>query len=228
MKSLHVLVALFLGMAGSCAWAFPQYHDISDTVAAQAEARQRNLPLAYLGGFPEDLSTVNPNPGSAADLAQMALATLQGRVVVIFFDGHNMGPVPGLIHAQFHIHDDGPLDGVAAWNRPKVVFSNADITKTLGRVSATQMGADREASFNAALQAIQNDPTALVPAPPPPPPPPVAASTNNSTSDGGDDQSSPANYFASVTGLTNQSLYQIGGGILAFALVCLVISKLRR
>jgi hypothetical protein len=225
---LFIIVCAMLCLTAPMARAFPPYHDIADTPAAQAEARQRNLPLAYLGGFSEDLTVSAPDPGTAGDLAQMALATLQGRAVVIFFDGHNMGPVPAIIHAQYHIHDDGPLDGTAAWLRPKVVFSNADITRILGRVSWTQMSAGRDTPLNSALQKIETDPTALVPAPPPPPLLPDSTATDNSNLDNGAPESSLANTVASVTGLTNQSLYQIGGGILAVALLFLVVSRLRR
>jgi hypothetical protein len=122
----------------------------------------------------------------------MALATLQGNAVIIFFDGSNMTPVPWLVHAQFHIQDDGPLPGGAAWEVPKIVFTNPEVTKILGRVSATQMGAQREAAIYPVLQAIRDDPTAmLVPPPPPPPPPPSTnppsahAPSVNTPGDGG-------------------------------------------
>jgi hypothetical protein len=81
-----------------------------------------------------------------------------------------MTVVPALIHAQYHIHDDGPLPDGAAWNIPKIVFADPAITKPLGRVSRTQMAAGREAPIEAALAAIQNDPTSLqrrIPHPPP-------------------------------------------------------------
>ncbi len=66
--------------------------------------------------------------------------------MVITFDGLRMQDVPNLVHAQFHINDDGPLEGGAAWRVPKIVFTDPGITKTLGRVSYTQMSAAREAA----------------------------------------------------------------------------------
>ena len=165
MKSVLVFLALALCLAAPRAQAFPQYHDISDTPAAQNEARDRHLPLAYLGSFPECLTNGAPNPGSMADLTQMALAALQGNAVVIFFDGRNMAPVPAIIHAQYHIQDDGPLEGGAAWTSPKIVFANADISKILGRVSHQEMADNRDIPINSALQVIRNDPEALAPPP---------------------------------------------------------------
>jgi hypothetical protein len=165
-----VLTALWLGLAMVAVHAFPQYYDISDTAQAQAEARQRHLPIAYLGSFPASLTDGSPDPGSIDDLTQMALAALQDHAVVIFFDGRNMAPVPPLIHAQYHLQDDGPLKNGANWISPKVVFCDPEITKILGRVSYTQMKADRDVPLNSALQVIHNDPQALVPAAAPAPP----------------------------------------------------------
>src|SRR5258708_10815788 len=102
MKRLIVLIGaalLVLSLTTSLAQAFPDYYAITDKAQAQAEARQRRLPLAWLGSSPSALANGSPNPGSMADLTQMALATLQGNAVVIFFDGQNMAPVPDIIHA---------------------------------------------------------------------------------------------------------------------------------
>jgi hypothetical protein len=164
------------------AHGFPAYYDISEHDLAQAEARQRNLPLAWLGGIPEDLNVGNPLSGSQADLEQMAMATLRDNAVIIFFDGRNMAPVPQIVHAQFHIQDDGPLSNGAAWVIPKVVFTNPEVTQILGRVSATQMGEDRDAALNSALQIIRNNPTALtLPEAPSPSPVTDAASKADAT-----------------------------------------------
>ncbi len=177
MKFSLFILALVIA-TGPVAQAFPAYHDISEHDQAQAEARQRHLPLAWLGGFPEDLNVGSPRAGSQADLEQMALATLQDNAVVIFFDGRNMAPVPALVHAQFHIQDDGPLPNGAAWKTPKVVFTNPEVTQILGRVAATEMSEDREVALNSALQIIRNNPAALAA------PAPVAtdiAGTSNTT-----------------------------------------------
>jgi hypothetical protein len=154
---------LALVLAAPLARGFPPYYDIAEHDAAQAEARQRHLPVAWLGGFPEDLNVGTPQSGSQADLEQMALSTLRDNAVIIFFDGRNMAPVPPLVHAQFHIQDDGPLPNGANWKTPKVVFTDPEVTRILGRVAETQMAEDREVSLNSALQLIRNDPTALAP-----------------------------------------------------------------
>jgi hypothetical protein len=219
-------VLLFAQPVRLVAQTFPAYYDISDTAKAQAEARQRNLPIAYLGSFPESLTEASPDPDSFGDLSQMALKTLQGQAVVIFFDGHNMGPVPDMIHGQYHIKDDGPLDGGAAWIVPKVVFCNADISKILGRVSRTQMAASREVALNTVLQSIRNDPTALVPAPLPPLS--AAAQGLYTTTEDVAPPDTPANYFAQLTGMTNESLYKIGGALVGVALLFSLIGRLRR
>jgi hypothetical protein len=170
--ALFVFAAALL--MGSIGEAFPSYYDIANHDQAQAEARQRKLPLAWLGGFPEDLNVNGPRPGSQADLEQMALATLQDNAVVIFFDGKNMAPVPDLVHAQFHIQDDGPLPNGANWVTPKVVFTNPEVTQILGRVSAKEMGIGRDVPLNSALQIIRNNPMALAP-----PSPPIQGTTMN-------------------------------------------------
>jgi hypothetical protein len=177
-----LLLSALMALTAPFARAYPPYYDISQTEAAKAEAQARQLPIAYLGSFPECLTQSSPNPGSFGDLSQMALAALQGKAVVIFFDGHNMAPVPMMVHMQYHQPDDGPLDGGAAWTPPKIVFTDPAVTKILGRVSHTQMTAGREAPILAALAAIQNDPASLQPKPHPaaPPPPPPGADSENS------------------------------------------------
>ena len=206
-------VVFLAGVAPSFAGAFPEYYYISDQAKAQAEARQRNLPLAWLGSFPECLTVVAPEPGSINDLTQMALATLQGNAVVIFFDGRNMAPVPILIHAQYHIQDDGPLPNGAAWTSPKVVFSNPEVTKVLGRVSYTQMKADREIPLNSALQVIRNDPTALEP-------PHLIASTDTPSPDRSD--TDVFGMIISVISWINAEIYYLAAG-LALGIVALFI-----
>jgi hypothetical protein len=158
MRSFFFL-ALFLTV--SIARGFPEYYNIGDHDKAQAEACQRHLALAWVGGFPEDLTRGYLTMGSQAELEQLVMATLYGNVVIIFFDGRNMAPVPDLVHAQFHIQDDGPLSNGASWVTPKVVFTNPEVTQILGRVSATDLKAKREVALNSALQIIRNNPAAL-------------------------------------------------------------------
>ena len=165
MKSLLVQVAAallaLLFITPVAAQSYPPYHDISDRQAAQAEAQTRHLPLAWLGGFQVDLKMDMPETGSQAELTQLALSSLEDHAVVVFFEGSNMGPVPAIVHAQDHIADDGTLPGGAAWNAPKIVFTDSAVTHTLGRVSATQMAADRDMPISKALAAIRSNPFAL-------------------------------------------------------------------
>ncbi len=139
-----VLLLLALVFTASLARAYPPFHEITDIPAAQAEAKERGLPLAFLGVVPGVLDKPSPEYNSEDELAKMALIALQGRAVVITLDGRTMAGVPAIVHAQFHIMDDGPLQGGGAWIIPKVVFADPEITKTLGRVSHTQMAAGRE------------------------------------------------------------------------------------
>jgi hypothetical protein len=175
------LLLLFTFAAMTLARAYPPYHDISDTAAAQAEARERGLPIAYVGTYPSCLTDA-PGANVNSDLTQMALTTLQGRAVVITFDGNNMAVVPLMIHMQYHQPDDGPLDGGAAWIVPKIVFTDPGITKPLGRVWYKQMAADREAPIESALDAIKSNPKALTPRPKPE----FAANATDDNNDGSD------------------------------------------
>jgi len=222
---VHVGLALLVAsVAGPVARAFPAYYDISDTAQAQTEARQRNLPLAYLGSYPECLTDGSPKPGSEADLTQMALATLQGNAVVIFFDGHNMAPVPAIIHAQYHIHDDGELPGGISWYHPKVVFANPEITKILGRVSYTQMKAGRDIPLNSALQVIRNDPTALAP-----PPPTAAPDANGPSATSKESPLSTVNGTLSlISWISDNTLYLVAGLILILAVLFFWLARSRQ
>lgn len=214
----RILAALlFLPLLGVAAHAYPQYYDISDTPKAQAEARQRHLPIAYLGSWPQAL-TDSPDPGSVADLTQMALATLRDKAVIIFFDGANMAPVPALVHAQYHIHDDGDLPDGAAWQSPKIVFTDPDITKILGRVSATQMHSGRDIPLTAALQTIHNDPTALAQ--------PGASAPAAATSPSGPD--TVGNVISIVAWINDNILYLVMGALLLVALAFFALAGRKR
>jgi hypothetical protein len=158
-----LITLLALVLTAVVAHGFPLYYSIADHDQAQAEARQRNLPLAWMGGQPANFDTANPEMGTAAQLQQMALKALQDHAVVIFFDGVDMTPVPSLIHAQFHIHDDGELKGGASWMTPKIVFTNPEATQILGRSSYTEMRNDQDAALNSALQIIRNNPALMAP-----------------------------------------------------------------
>jgi hypothetical protein len=179
MKTVLAVVLAFLFLSPVVrAQSYPQYYDIADRDKAQAEAQTRHLPLAWLGGFHKDLADTNAENGSEAELTQMALSNLQGQVVVIFFEGSNMAPVPDIVHAQDHIADDGPLGGGASWLAPKIVFTNPQVTRILGRVSETQMKADRESAITAMMQTIGHNPAALQTDAAPVQPAPAAAPIN--------------------------------------------------
>jgi len=207
LRLVPFLSVLFLG---TLAQGFPAYYDISEHDQAQAEARQRNLPLAWVGGIPEDLNIGSPVQGSNADLEQMTLATLRDNTVIIFFDGRNMAPVPDMVHAQFHIQDDGPLPNGGNWLIPKVVFTNPEVTQILGRVAATQMRAERDAALNSALQIIRNNPAGMAP---PAAPPPVAATARVATAQSNvDDASGLSSGLAVATFIYGYGLYLALGG----------------
>ncbi|HEX4140896.1 MAG TPA: hypothetical protein VHY09_11150 [Candidatus Methylacidiphilales bacterium] len=219
---LALLLLLAFTVATSRADAYPLYHDISDTSAAQAEAHERKLPVAYLGVIPGVLEEGSPSPTSDAGLAQMALNVLQGRAVVITFNGLTMANVPDFVHAQFHIGDDGPLKGGAAWLVPKIVFTDPGITKILGRVSHTQIAADGEVPIDTVLNTIQNNPTSLAPQPPPAP---AAASDSSATT-----ESAGSNGFGTLLWSLNliQSswpYFAAGGAVLVIALIALTRRK---
>jgi hypothetical protein len=175
---LAVVLAFVLVSPAARAQSYPQSYDIADRDKAQAEARDRNLPLAWLGGFHDDLKATDVERGSEAELTQMALTYLQGQAVVIFFEGSNMGPVPAIVHAQDHMADDGSLEGGASWLAPKIVFTNSQVTRALGRVSETQMKNDRESAISTVLQKILRDPAALQPDTEPVPTPSAPAPLN--------------------------------------------------
>jgi hypothetical protein len=233
MRSHYLLVAILL-LFGTSAYSYPDYYNISDHAQAQVEARERNLPLAWVGGFPDLLNTPNPEDGSQADLEQLAMKTLRDNAVIIFFDGHNMAPVPGIVHAQFHIHDDGDLPDGASWNVPKIVFTNPEVTKALGRVSATQLHSGRDGSIFIALQAIRDDPTAML-VPPPPPPhtqePPTAADSDSDTTaptDGYETRFGKLPLSPQMVDFLNQNretLKWVAGGLVIFLVLIRMIRR---
>jgi hypothetical protein len=187
----HILFLVVAFIAGSSAYGFPNHYDFAAHAQAEAEAQLRHLPLAWVGGFPEQLDVVNPDRGGQTELTQMALVALQDRAVVIFFEGDKIRLIPILVHMQFHQQDDGPLPGGANWDAPKVVFTDPAVTKALGRVSATQMRASREAAIYLALQAIQSDPAALQPLKRPP----LAASPPASATPADAEDSAPSDGY---------------------------------
>lgn len=153
-----ILAMSFLGSAA--AGAFPPYYDVTQIDEAKVAARQRTLPLAWMGISPHELD--GSTNGSFGHISQALLPILSDRTVVILFEGPQSNRVPPDIYAQFALMDDGVLPNGHHWNSPKVVFTNPEGTKILGRISNTQMQRDGiDVAVSSALQIIRNDDAAL-------------------------------------------------------------------
>ena len=134
------------------------YYSFAERTDAQALARQRHWPLAWLASI-SLFATENPSINPAADATQMAIRVLKSRVVIIFIDGNGeLDALPDPVRDQLFIPDDNPMPAGHHYWSPKVVFSNPDATRTLGRVCYTQMKAEGEAAIDAALSAFPKDP----------------------------------------------------------------------
>jgi hypothetical protein len=136
------------------------YYPMSKVAEAQALAKQMHWPIAWLCSFGEFLNAPNPNPASEEGATQMALNDLKTQTIVVFANGSaEAHQFPPAVFEQLFQFDDGPLPDGHHFYAPKVVISNADGTKTFGRVSYTQMKAAGSAPIDALLSNIQNDPT---------------------------------------------------------------------
>lgn len=155
------------------------YYPFASIADAQAAARELNWPLAWVCDFTPNLTAPSPSPNSEADLTQMAMSYLKTRAVVIFLNGDDdlLKPQisPVVREQQFFQLDDGPLPGGHHFNGPKIVFTDPDITKPLGRVSYTQMVAAREAAIDAVLAPTKAEMITPVSAAPPAAATPAAA-----------------------------------------------------
>ncbi|MCE0497106.1 MAG: hypothetical protein LV481_04080 [Methylacidiphilales bacterium] len=180
------------------------YYPVTSLADAQSVARQLHWPLAWMCSDLSALTVANPPIGSEEDLTQMALNHLKSQTVVIFLNGDADLPAlsPIIRDQQFFQLDDGPLPDGHHFNSPKIVFSDADVTTALGRVSQTQMAASREVAIDTVLQSIANDPAAQAllngqpgntsTATTTPAPTTVAPSPTSATSSPAPDTSSPA------------------------------------
>jgi hypothetical protein len=184
--------------------AGPPYFHIGEAEQAKALARRLHLPLAWMGSMPSFMDS--DESGDEAEFTRMAVATLQGRAVVILFNGDTeIGQVPGNVHHQgISVKDDGELSSGANYIMPKIIFSSPDVSQLWGRVSHTQMKAKGKDAITAALDAIDNDPgdQAILAGQTPPPavsgnstsgstsptPPPTQASTPDPSRVDPDDQ----------------------------------------
>jgi len=134
------------------------FYSFAERADAQALARQRHWPLAWLCSMPIYM-TEDPSLDPEAEATQMAFNHLKSQVVIIFVNGSaDFGASPVPVHDQFIIMDDGPVPGGHHFLAPKVVFSNPDATRTLGRVCYTQMKAAGEVAIDAVLSAFPKDP----------------------------------------------------------------------
>jgi hypothetical protein len=139
----------------------PAYFLFSDLDKAQALARQLQMPLAWVCAWKADLTATNSVEGSTGAMLQMALAHLQGQAIVIFVaaDGGEWEHIPPPVLDLLHHMDDGPLPDGHHFLTPKLVFSNADATQALARVSNTQMTASGKGAIDAAITTMESDPS---------------------------------------------------------------------
>jgi hypothetical protein len=133
------------------------YYRLASLEDAKAAARELHWPLAWMCGDLQALNETNPAPNSEGDLTQMALNELKSQTVVIFLDGNgDLAQAAPVLLQQFFQYDDGPVPGGHHFFGPKIVFSDDEVTKALGRVSSTQMKATREVAIASVVAAIEN------------------------------------------------------------------------
>ncbi|MCE0524004.1 MAG: hypothetical protein LV480_13930 [Methylacidiphilales bacterium] len=210
------LVVIMSFVTGPLVYGFPAYHDPSQIDQAKTEARQRDLPLAWLGISPGELD--GSFNGPSGEMAKSVLPILSSSSVVVLFDGTQTGLVPQQVYAQFMIMDDGVIPGGHHWRSPKVVFTNPEVTKVLGRVSYTQMQDGPEAALGSALQIIRNDPMALaLPKPSPVTGPSVEA--DSASSKGAGDSDEVVNAFAVINYIYQNSFYFVIGAAAVLGLI---------
>ncbi len=153
LRCLFFLAILF---GGTLAHAFPAYYDFNQQAEAKKEAADRNLPLAWMGGRPADLTDATPPSVSNLEFEKMVIATLKDRAVIIFFDGLSQTMLPTLVNTELHVKDDGELPDGHTWRGPKVIFTNAAVTEAIGRASRSQMEQSGEGALISVLQIMRN------------------------------------------------------------------------
>ncbi len=138
------------------------YYAFTQKEEALKAARQLQWPVAWMCSHTESLNEVNPAPGSEGDLTQQALTHLKSQAVVIFIDSNEeLGTLPPVIlDQQFFQFDDGPVPGGHHFFSPKIVFSDANLTKSFGRVSHTQLAKTGPSVIDVLISSIVNDPDA--------------------------------------------------------------------
>jgi len=136
------------------------YFTLADLSKAQELAHKMHWPLAWIDGNLNALNRTDAPPGSEDELTQIEVNYLKSRVVIIFLDASTdlslLSPV--IRDQQLFQMDDGTLPNGHHFYVPKIAFSDADVTKALGRVSYTQMSISHIAAINAVLTSIASDP----------------------------------------------------------------------
>jgi hypothetical protein len=135
------------------------YYPFASRTDALAVAKRLHWTVAWVDSLPANLASTNPTLNSDADLTQMALTHLEANpIIIIFLNGDNeLSGWPPPVHDQLETDDDGALPGGGHFYSPKIVFTNADASKVFGRVSNTQMKANRESAIDSVLPTIPSD-----------------------------------------------------------------------
>ena len=145
------------------------YYAFADLVNAQTVARQLGWPLAWMCTDLAALTFADPPPDSDEDLSQRAVSHLKSQAIIVLVNGNDdLAKVPPLILNQFFVLDDGPIPGGHHFYAPKIILSDADITKTYGRITHTQLIARGDAAFDEGLAAISTGLTTASPTKSPP------------------------------------------------------------
>jgi hypothetical protein len=200
-SSIFAVVKFLLGLLPALVFSvssFPEYYSLDARTDAETEARHRVLPLVWLVAFPQDLKKEVAPSITRAYLTQMALRSLHNRAVVILADAGNLGALPDLVAKQVRTNEEDDLLKNPRLFFPKLIFTNPEASRPLGRVSFRQLVRERDVEINAELVAIGNDSKALAPpsaseqaaASSPPPdasvPSPATTTPDASTSSTGD------------------------------------------
>lgn len=136
------------------------YYTMANQADAQAVAQQMQWPLAWVSSRKEDL-LANATQDDETLLTQLALNYLKDKAIIIFLDNNNeIGQTPAIVHHQFSQYDDGAAAKGANYLAPKVVFSTPDASRTLGRVSFTQMKAGGSLAIGDVLDSARQQLTA--------------------------------------------------------------------
>jgi hypothetical protein len=155
-------LVLLCAMRG-LAIADPIYYTMDDLKDAESEAKDHHIPIVWLASSPECLMEKSPPKKSSGDMTQMAVKYLSGdqmraKVVLVCINWDKEADiVPPAVVDQFNQYDDGPLQDNAFLLYPKLVISNFDGSKVVGRLSVTEMQVNRELTIYNKLNTIFHD-----------------------------------------------------------------------